>query len=191
MIALRSPSLRLALPLLCCASGLAACSGPTQNQVPAWSTHIVEYGQGQIYLGLRYRWVAERDAGGAVIRTPDGGEAQVRLFACGKPVAEVQEVIRQRLQSRIIASQFYTDRDAFYFRWFKGQTMSGESMGTAVAIHGPLLLSITSSTIQIDDLVGIAKRVRLGLPLPTIQSCFPLCGVKEAECKPEDAEDEG
>jgi len=192
---MRKPSLSLpslsllALPLI---AAISACGGPQHlDSPPAWSTSTVDFGPGQLHLGLRFRWVAGAAPDGAVINTPDGGEARVHIFACGKPVQEVLKTIQTRLRSRLIGSQIVNRDRTFFFRWRKGEAMTGRVMGTAATTHGPLLISITSSTLTQEDLVGVASRVRLSLPVPTISSCLPLCGIDKETCVPQDPEDEG
>jgi hypothetical protein len=178
------------LPL--CLLPLISCGGPQQVEgPPPWSTSSVDFGQGQLHLGLRFRWVAKIAPDGAVIDTPDGGGARVHIFACGKPVKEVLKTIQARLRSRLIGSRIIVKKRTFFFRWRKGKAMTGKVMGTAATTHGPLLISVTSSTLTMEDLVGVVRRVRLSLPVPTISSCLPLCGVGEEKCVPQDSEDEG
>lgn len=170
---------------------LQGCSGPQapSKKPAAWSVNSVDFGQGQLHLGIRFRWVAEADAAGAVIRTPDGGEAFVRVFACDKSVAEMQKIVRERLRSRLIGSKIVKRKKQYHWRW-RADEKSDKVMGTLVALHGPLLITITSSSLTQADLSGIARRTRLGLPVPTIPSCFPLCGVDGSTCVPQSG-DEG
>jgi hypothetical protein len=165
--------------------------------VPEWSTANVDFGQGQIGVGVRYRWVAERDAAGVVIRTPDGGEAIVRVFSCGKPRLEVEKALRHRLRGRLTGNELNPHGPKiFSLGYWRGKLTSGESTpGTkalaVIVLHGPLLISISASNLELADLVGVAQRIRLNLPLPTIPGCFPVCDVEDAKCVPQSSEDEG
>jgi hypothetical protein len=173
---------------------LAACTTPGgAGPGPAsWSTSSVDYGPGQIIFGLRYRWVAERDTAGAVVRTPEGGEAWVRVFSCGRPWPVVESAIRARLRSRLVANELVSEEGQriYSLRYFKGQTATGVIVSAAVVVHGPLLVSVTSSTIVPSDLVGIAHRLRLALPVATIPGCVPLCDIEDARCVPQGSDEE-
>ena len=174
---------------------LAACSGPQQlgtGGVPTWSTAAVDYGQGQIVLGLRYRWVAERDSAGVVIRTPEGGEALVRVFSCGRPRSAVEQSIRDRLRARLQGNEIARHGDrVISLRYWQGKEIGGSVKTAAVVLHGPLLISFSSANLEAADLVGAAQRVRLSLPVATISGCFPLCDIEETKCVPQSSEDEG
>jgi hypothetical protein len=176
----------LSLLLLCVAA--TACGGAQSPKVAPWASTSVDFGQGQLHIGIRFRWVAEAEPAGAVIRTPEGGEAHLRVFACGKSVKEVQKLLQGHLRSRLLSSQIYTSSTGFHWRWRLGDALTGKVITTAVVLHGPLLLSVSSSTLTEEDLSGIVSRVRLDLPVPTIPSCLPLC---ETPCKPQNSEDGG
>jgi hypothetical protein len=181
-----TPRFGLALLLL-----LSACAtGSSQNTPAAWSTTSVEFGQGQIHLGIRYRWVAERSPTGAVIQAPNGGEATVRVFACGQSLKEVEQGIRAKLRARLLGAQFVEKDEVLLWRW-RENPMAGKVYGAAVAPHGPLLISATSTTFTLEELRGIVRRVRLGLPVPTIPSCLPFCEMADLKCEPQTSEDEG
>jgi hypothetical protein len=153
----------------------------------------VEHGSGEVVLGLRYRWVAERDTAGAVVRTPEGGEAWVRVFSCGQSWSRVEAAIRNQLRSRLVANELSSEEPGriYSLRYFKGQTLTGVMVSAVVMLHGPLLVSVTSSTIARSDLLGMARRLRLALPIPTIPGCVPLCDIQDARCVPQGSEEEG
>jgi len=180
-------SVQLLLPLAVMA--LAGCPSAGQGELPEWRPTSVELGQGSVQLGLRYRWVVERDAAGLVIRTTDGGEAQLRIFACGKAVGVVQELIRQRLRDRLVGNDFIRHAKAISLRYYPGKTTTGVQAATAFIPYGPLLIAVTSTTLELSDLVGIAERVRLHLPIATITGCYPLCE-GESKCVPQGPEGE-
>jgi hypothetical protein len=193
----RSPRRLLAAALSAVAA--VSCSGPQtpSDGVPEWSTANVDFGQGQIVVGVRYRWVAERDVAGVVIRTPDGGEALVRVFSCGRSRHEVETALRHRLRGRLIGNELNPHGPKIFSLGYWRGKLTGESAagGTkanaAVVLHGPLLISVSASNLELADLVGVAQRVRLNLPLPTIPGCFPVCDVEGAKCVPQSSEDEG
>jgi hypothetical protein len=109
---------------LACLISLCAlsCSQPAPPiNPPDWKTTSIDLGQGQMQVGVRFRWVAERDGMGAAVRTPDGGEAQVRIFACGKPVGELMELLRQKLRWRLVGNEINRSGRAVTFRYWKGQ----------------------------------------------------------------------
>lgn len=168
---------------------VAGCPAATTPHVPGWTRTLVEYGQGSLDLGVRFRWVAVRDPMGARVRTPDGGQALVHVFNCGKSAGAVKALVRARLRGRLIGANLAEGRRGrvFAWRWRKGGT-SGEIYGSAVQVHGPLLISFTSQTIQLDDLEMMARRAKLALPVPTISGCFPLCLGREEKCKPRSPE---
>ena len=178
-------------------SGLAVLLGGCATQktrvaAPAgWEDTAVRYGQGQMNLRVRFRWIAEAHPTGAVIHTPEGGEAYVRVFACSKPLKQVKDQIRLRLRGKLVGDQF-TDHKGrvFTFRWWqKGE--ANQMMTVAVAPHGPLLIVANSTNIQETDLAWVARRTRLELPVPTIPKCYPLCGEDEDDCVPQGSEDMG
>jgi len=174
----------LLLPLL--ASG---CSG-NATTVPSWTKTTLDYGQGRIHLGVRFRWVVDRDKSGVVISTPEGGKAVLRIFACGRSMKQVQELIRKQLRGRLVGNEFIEHGDKLFgLRYWRGEINTGTLASAAVARHGPLLISISSTNFDIDDLMSAASRTRLTLPVATIPGCFPLCeqGVK---CVPQ-SPDEG
>jgi hypothetical protein len=178
---------------LSCLISLCAlsCSQPAPLvNPPDWKTTSIELGQGQMQVGVRFRWVAERDGMGAVVRTPDGGEAQVRIFACGKPVGELMEILRQKLRWRLVGNEINRAGRAVTFRYWRGKANGGTQAGAALVMHGPLLISAASSTLEIADLVGIVERVRLVLPVAPLAGCLPLCDLEENRCAPA-PEDEG
>jgi len=169
--------------------GVLGCSGHT-SQVPTWTGATLDYGQGQVHLGVRYRWVVDRDKAGIAISTPEGGTAVLRIFSCGKSMKAVQELVRERLRGRLVGNEFIDHGDKLFgMRYWRGSVNTGTLASAAVVRHGPLLISISSATFDMDDLMGAVSRVRLILPLATIPGCFPLCepGVP---CVPQ-APDEG
>lgn len=168
---------------------VASCSG-SSAQVPVWTTTSLDYGQGQIHLGVRYRWVVDRDNAGVVIRTPEGGLAVLRVFSCGKSSKAVQELVRERLRGRLVGNEFIERGDRlFALRYWKGKVSSGTLTAVAVARYGPLLISVSSASFDLEDLIGAASRVRLTLPVATVPGCFPLCE-GDTPCVPQ-APDEG
>ena len=155
--------------------GSIGCSGST-TQVPTWIKTTLDYGQGQIHLGVRYRWVADRDRAGVAISTPEGGAAVLRIFSCGKSTKEVQELIRTQLRGRLVGNEFIDHGDKLFgLRYWRGNVSTGAQASAAVVRHGPLLISISSASFDLDDLMGAVSRTRLTLPLATIPGCFPLC----------------
>jgi len=182
-----SPLRGLALMTLVAGCGAAASNN---TQVPAWTSTTVDFGQGQFHLGVRYRWIVDRDRAGVTLRTPEGGTAQMRVFFCGKSRSVVQETIRQQLRGHLVGNEFSSHKhDVFSLRYWRGKTSGGTAVAAAIAMHGPLLISVSSTTFDIDDLVGIARRVSLTLPVATIQGCFPLCEA-DTGCTPSNP-DEG
>lgn len=187
-----SPVQRLAMiPLLTfvtlCSTG---CPPAATQQLPGWTRTLVEYGQGSLDLGVRFRWVAVRDPMGARVTTPDGGTALVHVFNCGKTSGAVKALVRSRLRGRLIGGTLADEGGrgrVFAWRWRTSGT-TGDVYGTAVQLHGPLLISFTSKTIQLDDLEVMARRAKLVLPVPTIPGCYPLCLGREEQCKPRSPE---
>jgi len=177
----------LVLSLL--ALGLLGCPSRHTATVPRWTESSVPYGQGRVHLGLRFRWVAVRDPRGALITTPDGGSAKVRVFFCGKSVREIKSLIHRQLRSRLVLAELVEQGRVLVWRWLR-KPMAGEEVGTAVTRHGPLLIAVESATIPLEDLAKVALRVRLDLPVPAIYGCFPLC-IGEAKCIPQTGEGEG
>lgn len=168
------------------AAPLCAC-GSTTAQLPSWTYTTVDYGQGQLRLGIRVRSVAEADKAGALIRTPDGGEALVRVFACGSSIGAVRAAIRQRLRGRLVGSQLFTYKGVLAWRWRRGKALSGTILHTGVIPHGPLLISVTSANMPLEEVVELASRVRLELPIPLIRGCLPICDLDETTpCVPDD-----
>jgi len=187
---LHPPDCKRALLLL----GLlvTACPSPAHQVQPEWQTISVDYGQGHYRLPVRYHWVTARASNGIEISSVDGGKATLRLFACTESVPQIQSRIRRQLRERFIGSAFSEPADqedregvsnVFTFSWRHGPTMTGKVMFTAVSRHGPLLIAVTSSTMQPDDVARVAGGTRLDLPLPTIQSCLPVCLPKSKECE--------
>jgi hypothetical protein len=146
----------------------------TTSTVPSWTTSNVDFGQGQLRVGIRFRWVAQSDPTGALIRTPEGGTANVRIFFCGRPVREIKAEIRSHLSSRLIRAELRDDDRLLIWRW-RDKGKEKRVLAAAVARHGPLLISVTSETIQPDDLGQVARRIRLDMPIPSIKGCLPLC----------------
>lgn len=166
-----------AVLLLCgCAS-----SGPA---IPKWTVASLDYGQGRMRLGIRPRSMAKLDDMGAAIRTPEGGEALVRVFMCGKKRDQVISTVRSRLRGHLVREQIFDHGKAFALRWTAGSALRGPKHNTAVAMHGPLLISATSTTLPLEEVVQLAMRVGLDLPIPLIDSCFPICGADEQSCVP-------
>jgi len=127
---------------------------------------------------------------GARVTTPDGGLALVHVFNCGQSAKAVKTLVRTRLRGQLLGGNLVDEGGhgrVFSWRWRKGEGI-GEVFSTAVQVHGPLLISFTSQTIQIDDLELMARRARLALPVPTIPGCYPLCLGREEECKPRSPE---
>lgn len=177
MVKLLLPSavLFVALPWGC------ASSGPVG---PKWTVASVDYGQGQLRLGIRPRSMAKLDDMGATIRTPEGGEALVRVFMCGNKREQVVSTIRSRLRGHLVREQIFDHGQAFALRWTAGNAVQGLKHNTAVAMHGPLLISATSTNLPLEEVVQLAMRVGLDLPVPLIDSCFPICGADEQPCVP-------
>lgn len=169
------------------------CGGAQQVKAPpTWSRASVPFGQGQIRLGVRFRWVATADERGALVQTPDGGRAVVRVFACGEPMSAIKKTVQRRLRHRLIGSRIDTVKGVVFWRWRQGKTVSEEDTTiTAIRQHGPLLIAVSSSTLPPEDVVGIALRVRLELPIPTIPACYPICSPDGSDCKLQTADDEG
>lgn len=182
-------SARCALSTVLVVLGCSTTSGGNRATTPDWTTTVVDYGQGQIHLRVRFRWIAEREVGGARIRTPDGGQATVRIFNCGKPKEQLKKLIRKQLRGRLLLSELAEHGRVISWRW-RRRRFEGRALGTAMARHGPLLIAVTSATIEPADLIRVADKMRLSLPLPTINGCFPLC-VEGVDCKPQTSEDEG
>jgi predicted RNA binding protein with dsRBD fold (UPF0201 family) len=164
----------------------AACPPSSQQAHPEWQVISVDYGQGNYRLPVRYHWVAVRTKNGVEITSVDGGKGTVRLFACAEQIGQVRARIRRQLRDRFIGSSFkdYTrveedgkevTTNVFSFSWRQSASMTGKVNFTAIAYHGPLLIAVTSATMQPDDVTKIAAHTRLDLPLPTIQSCLPVC----------------
>lgn len=173
----------LLLAALSCGSGC----GDRSHLSPRWTTTSVELGAGQLHLGVRSRWVGLRDTGGAAIQTPDGGRVAVRIFNCPRPSRAVKALLQERLRSRLLTSEFIERGRVFAWRWHAGSSQPTAHWSAATR-HGPLLLVFTSSTISMDDLVEIATRARLDVPVPSIPGCYPVC-TDEARCRPQSTED--
>lgn len=170
---------------------VGGCPSPVVQSHPEWQRITVDYGQGYFQLPARYHWVAVRTEGGVEIQSQDGGDAAVRIFACGETIEQVQGRIRRRLRDRFIGSDFRLDGRVFSFSWRRKPSIGGPVVFTTVAPRGPLLITATSSTIEPDDVVHLASGTHLGLPIPSIQSCLPVCLPKEEKgCKPDEVEDE-
>lgn len=159
--------------------------------LPKWNSTALDYGQGQLRLGIRPRSVAQLDELGAAISTPEGGQASVRVFVCAQRRAAVQSLVRQKLRERLVRGQFFDEEGVFGWRWLEGSTIDGAKMSTAVAYHGPLLIAVSSANLPLEEVMELARRVRLEPPVPMIAGCFPLCGVAERECKLETQGEEG
>jgi hypothetical protein len=175
---------------LACAAVLLSCSGgAVQN--PAWTRISVDHGQGQVNLVVRYRWVADRDRTGVTVSSPEGGKAFIRVFFCGKPTQEVQELIRRQLRGRLQNSEFVDQgRGVFSFRYLRGKLPESSTIASAaVAVQGPILVGISSANFDMQDLVDVARHVRLTQPVASIPGCFPLCE-KGTSCVPQ-GDDEG
>lgn len=170
--------------------GLPACRSATPP-LPKWTSTVLDYGQGQLRLGIRPRSVADRDELGATILTPEGGQATVRVFVCGRTRGEVQALIRQKLRERLVHGQFFDDARVFGWRWLEGDAIEGSKVSSAITHHGPLLIAVTSANLPLEEVVELTSRVRIEPPVPMISGCFPLCGVAERECKLEAQGEEG
>ncbi len=177
---------------LCLSLMLPACAAQqdTAESPSGWEDTSVSYGQGQLNLRVRFRWIAEAHPTGAVIHTPEGGEAFVRVFSCSKPLKDVKQQIRLRLRGQLVGDQFVDRKGLFTFRWWQKEE-ANKVMGVAVSPHGPLLIVVSSSTIQETDLAWVAKRTRLMLPVPTIPKCYPICADNDPECVPQGSEEMG
>jgi len=178
---------KLALSGLVLTCGCAASS----PAIPTWNVTSLDYGQGQMNLGIRPRSVATLDAAGAVVRTPEGGEAVVRVFMCGQKRQQVTALIRTRLRGRLVRDQIFDYGKAFALRWTAGSEVAESKNNTAIAQHGPLLISATSSNLPLEEVVQLVMRVGLELPIPLIRSCFPICGADEQPCVPQESATDG
>jgi hypothetical protein len=176
--------------LLICAWLVAGCVAllgcPATTTTPTlppteWQMISIDYGQGHYRFPARYHWVAVRAENGVIIKSPDGGDAMIRLFACAETVKQVQGRIRRQLRDRFIGSDFETAQGAYTFSWRQGKVMTGDVMFTGIAQHGLLLVTVTSGSMQPDDVLRLAAGTRLDLPLPSIQSCLPVCLPKAHE----------
>lgn len=155
-----------------------------------WTYTTVGWGQGRFRLGIRVRSAAEADDAGAIIRTPEGGEARVRVFACDQSPAYVRQLVRHRLRTRLLGSEILDYGRVFAWSWRQGEALEGNIVNAAVAHNGPLLISVSSSTLPRDEVIQLARRVRLDLPLPLIPGCLPICELEDAKCVPQLPEDD-
>jgi hypothetical protein len=181
---------KIAACLVAVGGFVAACrtAGPP---IPKWTSTVLDYGQGQLRLGIRPRSVADLDELGATILTPEGGKAFMRVFVCARSRQAVQALIRLKLRDHLVKGQFFDDERTFGWRWLKGGTIRGQKMNSAVSPFGPLLIAVTSANLPLDEVIELARRVRLEPPVPMIRGCFPLCGVADRECQLQTQGDEG
>ncbi|MBK8480750.1 MAG: hypothetical protein IPL40_06205 [Proteobacteria bacterium] len=172
-----------------CLLPLAACAAHSERG-SSWRDTTVDYGQGQLRLSVRVRWSVESDPAGATIRTPEGGEALVRVFACGQPMRQVRAHIAERLRGQMLAERLVERGGVLAWAWRPGRPTERAATElpptqVAVAVHGPLLIAVSSTNLPPDEVVELARRVRLELPIPLIRGCLPVCG-PEQPCQPEE-----
>ena len=76
------------------------CGCPPKSALqPAWNSSRLDFGQGQLVVDLRVRWVAVGDAHGALIKTPEGAEAYLRVFNCSHGSKHIRDELRSALRS--------------------------------------------------------------------------------------------
>ncbi|MCA9665247.1 MAG: hypothetical protein KC503_06650 [Myxococcales bacterium] len=167
------------------------CGCPPKSALqPAWNSSRLDFGQGQLVVDLRVRWVAVGDAHGALIKTPEGAEAYLRVFNCSHGSKHIRDELRSALRSRLLSAEFVRRGAVFAFRW-QERSKQRKVHWTAVKRHGPLVIAVSSETIPLDDVVEITQRAQLVVPVPYLQSCLPLCGEPGSKCKAGGGDDNG
>jgi hypothetical protein len=162
---------------------LSACAAHSESS-SGWRDTTIAYGQGQLRLSVRVRWAVESDPAGAAIRTPEGGEALVRVFACGQPARQVRAHIAERLRGQMLHERLTERAGVLAWAWRPSPAQDVEPTQVAVALHGPLLIAVSSTNLPADEVAELARRIRLELPIPLIRGCLPICS-PEQPCQPE------
>lgn len=173
----------LGLAALLAVVSLSACAAHSESS-SGWRDTTIAYGQGQLRLTVRVRWAVESDPAGAAIRTPEGGEALVRVFACGQPAQQVRAHIAERLRGQMLQERLTERGGVLAWAWRPSAAQDAEPTQVAVAFHGPLLIAVSSTNLPADEVAELARRVRLELPIPLIRGCLPICS-PEQPCQPE------